>query len=381
MSFPIKETLQEIETICAGRDEVMRIAALTMVYNEVLILPYFLRHYEYLDEIHVLYEIDSTDNTIDLLNNASNVVIENCHIKGGSDAIDRTALINQTLYGIKADWLYVVDPDELIVPLHETPHDFLKRQNYDVVRAAMFQVYRHRTDKDLDPSLPIISQRVHGDPDVFSTVNRPNRAHNAHYVKPIVVRPSSEIRFNKGQHSLEGNVNISPEFYVGVHWMMADQTIAIDRRMRTKARQSERQKATRSGWQHANVTEEWIREECDRHLDDPLIEELIPVNDRNPAEITTLRNKSFIQKALIFELRNQIKDRDNQIEKRDNQIEKRDNQIRSRDNQLLRITNSITWRMARRLHRIIDTILSPKASRLLFPAKLLTQKIMYLLKN
>ena len=196
-----------------------------------------------------------------------------------------------------------------------------------------------------------------------------------------MVRPSSEIRFNKGQHSLEGNVNISPEFYVGVHWMMADQTIAIDRRMRTKARQSERQKATRSGWQHANVTEEWIREECDRHLDDPLIEELIPVNDKNPAEITALRNKSFIQKALIFELRNQIKDRDNQIEKRDNQIEKRDNQIRSRDNQLLRITNSITWRMARRLHRIIDTILSPKASRLLFPAKLLTQKIMYLLKN
>ena len=157
----------------------MKIAAVTMVYNEALILPYFLRHYEYLDEIHVLCETDSTDNTIQLLNNASNVVIEYCHIKGGNDEIERIELINQVFYGIKADWVYVVDPDEFIFPPNETPHDFLRRQNYDVIRAAMFQVYRHRTDKDLDPSLPIIGQRIHGDSDVFSTVERPNRDFNA----------------------------------------------------------------------------------------------------------------------------------------------------------------------------------------------------------
>lgn len=328
----------------------MKIAAVTMVYNEALILPYFLRHYEYLDEIHVLYEIDSTDNTIQLLNNASNVIIEYTHVKSGNDAIDKTDLINQAFYAIKADWVYVVDPDEFIFPPNETPHDFLKRQNYDVVRAAMFQVYRHRTDKDLNPSLPIIAQRIHGDPDVFSTVERPNRDFNAHYIKPIVVRPSREIRFTPGKHSLEGNVKLSPEFYMGAHWQMADQSIAIIRRMRNKARQSERQKALGMGWQHTNVTEEWIREECDRHLDAPIIEELIPVDEKDPAEITALCNKSFIQEALIVESRNQIRDQ---------------------DNQLMQITSSITWRIARRFHRIIDKIFPPKTTRGLFLAKLL----------
>lgn len=324
----------------------MKIAAVTMVYNEALILPYFLRHYEYLDEIHVLYEIDSTDNTIQLLNNASNTVVEYIHIKSGNDAIDRTDLINQTLYRIKADWVYVVDPDEFIFPPNETPHDFLSRQNYDVVRAAMFQVYRHRTDKDLDPSLPIIGQRIHGDPDVFSTVELPNRDFNAHYIKPIVIRPSRDIRFHPGQHSLEGNVKISPDFYMGAHWQMADQSIAIVRRMQLKARQSERHKALGLGRKNTNVTEEWIREECDRHLDDPFIEELIPVDDKNREEIIALCNKSFIKEALIVELRNQIKDRDDQIK----DIEKK----------LMQITSSITWRIARKFHRIIDTIFPPK---------------------
>ncbi|MFC2067708.1 glycosyltransferase family 2 protein [Chloroflexota bacterium] len=352
----------------------MKIAAVTMVYNEALILPYFLRHYEYLDEIHVLYEIDSTDNTIQLLNNASNVIIEYSHIKDGNDAIDKTDLINQAFYGIKADWVYAVDPDEFIFPQNETPHDFLKRQNYDVVRAAMFQVYRHRTDKDINPSLPTIGQRIHGDPDVFSTAERPNKPANVLYIKPIVVRPSREIRFNPGKHSLEGNMNISPEFYMGAHWNMADQSIAIVRRMQIKARQSERQKVLGMGWQHTDVTEEWIREECERHLDDPIIEELIPVDDKISAEITSICNKSFIQEALIVELKNQIKDRDNQIKDRDNQI-------KDRDNSLIQITSSITWQIASKFHRIIDTVFPPKTTRGLFLAKLVKRSKRYLLKD
>jgi hypothetical protein len=218
----------------------MKIAAVTMVYNEALILPYFLRYYEYLDEIHVIYETDSNDNTLQLLKNASNVIVKNAHIKTGNDAIEKTDLINQVFYGIKADWVYVLDPDEFIFPPNENPFDFLGRQKYDVVRAALFQVYRHRTDKDLDPALPIIGQRIHGDPDVFSTAIHPHRDFNAHYIKPIVVRPSMAIRFAPGKHSLEGKVNISSEFYIGAHWTMADQSIARCRRMNIKTRQSER---------------------------------------------------------------------------------------------------------------------------------------------
>jgi glycosyltransferase involved in cell wall biosynthesis len=221
----------------------VNIAAVTMVYNEALILPYFLRYYAYLDEIHVIYETDSTDDTLPLLKQASNVSIEYRHIKDLNDAIDKTALINQAFYEMKADWVYVLDPDEFIFPPNESPVEFLGRQNYDVVRAAMFQVYRHRTEKDLDPSLPLIEQRIHGDPDVFSTVTGQNRDFNAQYIKPIVVRPSRNIRFIPGKHSFEGKARISPEFYIGAHWSMADQAIATVRRLQIKTRQSERQKA------------------------------------------------------------------------------------------------------------------------------------------
>ena len=93
----------------------MKIAALTMVYDEALILPYFLRHYEYADEIHVLYETDSTDSTLDILQHSPNVIIKNCHIEGGLDDQEKANIINETLHGIKADWVLVVDPDEFIL--------------------------------------------------------------------------------------------------------------------------------------------------------------------------------------------------------------------------------------------------------------------------
>jgi len=252
----------------------IKIAAVTMVYNEAFMLPYFLRHYQYLDEIHVLYETDSTDESLEILKRVQNVVIEECHIEGGLDDIEKIRIINNTLHGIEADWVYVLDPDEFIFPPNESPYDFLKRQNYDVVRSTMYQVYRHRTDKDLNPLLPPIPQRIHGDSDVLSRDQESNRPFKSLYIKPNVVRPSSKVQFFPGHHQIDGNPQVSPEFYIGAHWHMADPTIAIHRRMERTARISERNKAHQMGWQNFNITEAGIRAECDRHLDDPIIDAL-----------------------------------------------------------------------------------------------------------
>lgn len=247
-----------------------------MVYNEALILPYFLRHYSYLDEIHVLYETDSRDESLEILSRAPNVVIEECHIEGGLDDIDKINLINQVVRKIRADWLYVVDPDELIFPpFNESPYDFLKRQSCDVVRSGMFQVYRHRDDRDLDPSSDPIPQRIHGDPDLFATEPQSHRVPNYTYVKPNIVRPSKKIRFLPGQHRISWNPRVSAELYIGVHWQMADPSFAIARRMERKARVSERNRRHQWGWQHFDITVEKIMRECERHLDDPVIETLV----------------------------------------------------------------------------------------------------------
>ena len=270
----------------------IKIAAVTMVYNEALVLPYFLRHYSYLDEIHVLYETDSTDESLEILRQAPNVIIEKGHIEGGLDDIEKINLINGAVQRIKADWVYVVDPDEFIFPPNnESPHEFLARQSFDVVRSGMYQVYRHRTDKDLDPSLPPVPQRAHGDPDLLSTEEEANRASNSVYIKPNIVRPSQGVRFAPGHHQIEGDPQASRELYIGAHWQMADPSIAIARRMERKARVSERNKALQMGWQHYDISVNKINEECERHLDDPIIDALssfseIGARDHTPGALS-----------------------------------------------------------------------------------------------
>ncbi len=264
------------------KDGKLKIAVVTMVYNEAMLLPYFLRHYSYLDEIHVLYETDSTDESLEILTRAPNVVIEKCHIEGGLDDIEKIKLINQAVQNTNADWVYVVDPDEFIFPPNnESPHNFLKRQVCDVVRSGMFQVYRHRDDKDLEPSLPPISQRIHGDPNLFSTDTQADRAANNLYIKPNIVRPSKKLNFYPGHHHIEGNPVPSHELYLGVHWQMADPSIAIARRIARKARISERNRAHRMGWQHFDITVDKIEDDCRHHLDDPIIEELCQFGETN----------------------------------------------------------------------------------------------------
>ena len=265
----------------------MKIAAVTMVYNEAMLLPYFLRHYNYLDEIRVLYETDTTDESLEILKCASNVAIERCHIEGGLDDLTKIDLLNQTVENMKADWVYVVDPDEFVFPPdNETPNDFLGRQICDVVRSGMFQVYRHRDDRDLDPSLPPVPQRTHGDPNLFSTGRQDHRAANNVYIKPNIVRPSKRFRFLPGHHHIEGNPLPSPDFYFGAHWQMADPSIAIARRMARKERISERNRAHLMGWQHYDITINRINEECERHLDDPVIDELYLFGKTNENDST-----------------------------------------------------------------------------------------------
>ncbi len=307
----------------------MKIAAVTMVYNEALLLPYFLRHYEYLDEIHVLHETDSNDGTSEILEGASNVIIYRVHIEGGLDDIDKVNLINETLHGMQADWVYVLDCDEFIFPLHESPHSFLARQECDVVRAAMFQVYRHRSDSDLDPSLPPVPQRVHGDADVFSTAEGENRCSNALYIKPIVVKPSAEIEFRPGNHSLSSTRETSPEFFLGAHWAMADPEVAINRRLKNRSRISGRNRTLRMTWQHWNVTEEWIRQECEQHLDDPVIEELRSFGDGHMAHPTDTEVRQLRERgALLRSLEENLKVRNSEIRALKNAVTAKDSRIR-----------------------------------------------------
>lgn len=252
-----------------------------MWYNEAGIAPLFLKHYEYLDEIHILFETDTDDGTRKILEAAPNVVIHDIHIEGGIDDIAKVAMVNAAILSIDTDWLYVLDSDEFILPpFKEHPHTFLKRQvPYHIVIAAMYQVYRHRTDHDIDYSKPPLPQRLHGDSDLFSGVQSEHRDCNRHYIKPIIIRPKSGVQYSPGNHVIAGTFYraytphlIAEECFYGAHWQMADPGIAVTRRMQRKERMSEKNKMYKMGFQHHTVTEEYIIAECGRHLDDPEID-------------------------------------------------------------------------------------------------------------
>jgi hypothetical protein len=254
-----------------------------MVYNEEKILPFFLRHYEHLPEIHVLFETDSDDRSYEILTAHPKVKIEKIHIAGGIDDVEKVKIVNQAIFNrrFECEWLYVVDSDEFIFPeKKEDDTYFLARQaagNYNVVMAFMHQVYRNKDDEDLDPTKPPVPQRMHGDPDLFSTRQAPNRDCNAHYIKPIVIRPISGVQFAPGNHLIldSAEINISPDSFAGAHWQMADVTLALDRRMKRKTRMSENNRKYGFGFQHHQVSEEWIINECQKRMDSPLILDLV----------------------------------------------------------------------------------------------------------
>ena len=100
----------------------------------------------------------------------------------------------------------------------------------------------------LDPSLPPVPQRIHGDQNAIVRIEEPYHVSPMRFIKPIVVRPLNNIRFIPGNHGIEGYVKISPEFYMGVHWQMADPSIAIKRKLQCKDRLSQRNKALGFSW-------------------------------------------------------------------------------------------------------------------------------------
>jgi hypothetical protein len=259
----------------------MKIDVITMWYNEEFLAPFFLGHYSFADTIHILLDEETTDNTRELISKFKNVNVIPVRFPDMLDDLLKVEKINGLYRSIRSDWVIVVDSDEFLfsLPLGETFQDVLGQETtYNLFNAQMWQVYRHRSDADLDPNLPAIYQRRHGDPNVSSGIN-------ATYVKPVIIRSNLDIQWLPGCHELKGKrlpirlwdtlmgkrIIPSPRLINGTHWQMADPDFAVARRLRRKSHLSKRNRENSMGTQHFYITEQQIREECDRHRDDPLL--------------------------------------------------------------------------------------------------------------
>lgn len=259
----------------------MKIELITTWFNESFLAPFFLRHYAFADTIHVLLDRDTSDDTLEQCAAYKNVRLEMVTSPDGLDDVLKVGTINALYRTLDCDWVLAPDADEFVFPLPlgtDIRSALAAERAFDVVYAQMWQVYRHRTDADLDPTRPAAPQRRHGDPNVTTGIN-------AAYVKPIIVKGGLDFAWTPGLHAFEkprsrmmrafhrliGRPNISPRRLYGTHWAMADAAFAVARRTARRNHLSQANVENEFGAHHFDITEAKIKRECDEHLDDPLL--------------------------------------------------------------------------------------------------------------
>ena len=247
----------------------MRITIISQFYNDALLAPFFMKHYSYVDEIHILMETDTNDGSPGICLAYPKVVIEEVHCPGGHDDRCKVDNTNRAASKVIEGWIIPVDSDEFVFPEgHEDPRTFLLRQTADVVMATYFYVYRHETEGELDCEKDVVSQRVHGR-DIDHRWYR--------FSKVGAYRAGKGIELTIGNHNVVGEHSISSERFIGSHWNMADARIA-KRRLVSRDRMSENNKKRGYGWHNFHVTEERIAKQLQDNSNLPILEPLVRKN-------------------------------------------------------------------------------------------------------
>ncbi len=239
-----------------------KVEVITIWYNEAFLAPFFLNNYAFADHIRIIDDVETKDNTYEIVCKYRNASIEYIQFPDGFDNDIAVAKLNKCYGESKADWVIAVDADEFV--FSDDLHNTLISNNADVFYVRLYQVYRNVNDKDLDPSIPTKIQRRHGDENAVKGQNKAG-------MKPIVVRTGlKNMKWMPGQHNIWNRHRYvtSSKILPGVHWMMADPSFCVERRMRGRMRQS-KQNIIRGNSSHYNtITEEQVREELSQHLND-----------------------------------------------------------------------------------------------------------------
>ena len=246
----------------------MKISVMTSFFNGDLMIPYFLNHYAYADEIVVLFNdhekpIDAT--TEKLILSYPNVRIESfTYPQIKTDYAFASSLTNRMVAKIDSDWAIVVGADELVFPVGmQDVREVLRDADGVIINTWLWWIFRHRTDVDLDPHLPAIWQRRHG-----SLVRE-----GPGCIKPAIVRPSAGIKFSVGLHGCSARSGSASSIrFDGAHWLHADPTIGVQRRLRgRRENMSANTLGSGLGSHHFDITEAAERAECAKYLGAPQV--------------------------------------------------------------------------------------------------------------
>ncbi len=224
----------------------MNIQLITVWYNEAFLAPFFLKHYAWVDKIHILLDADTDDSTEEVAARYPNVSIERFTFPDMMDDLIKSRKINEKHRSITdADYVIVVDSDEFIACncLTDSVKNHIITKDKNLYFATLWQVYQHEDDASLDAVRPAICQRQHGDPTIANC-----------NIKPVVARAGLDMVWGVGNHAvvlngqhmswLTPNVDVMTEHKVsvmpadmlqGAHWRLFDLDEVITRRTRNRS--------------------------------------------------------------------------------------------------------------------------------------------------
>jgi hypothetical protein len=141
----------------------MRVAAVTMVYNEAYFLPRWIRHYaaQFGAENCTVIDHGSDDGGADHMGRVNLVRVPRSATHEGPRAKFVSDFCASLLS--RYDWVIYTDVDELLVadPLHfPSMHDLLAASPLEVITAIGFNVHHEeRREPAIDPDRPVSEQR------------------------------------------------------------------------------------------------------------------------------------------------------------------------------------------------------------------------------
>jgi len=245
------------------------------MYNEQFLLPFFLKHYDWVDKINVIYDQDSNDNTLNILTSNPKVNVIPFRFPDMMDDFLKVKKIDEAYKNLHdPSRILLVDADEFIF----IDRGMLERIKYPVVNVKLFNVYRHISEGDLDVSKPVKEQRRHG---VFVKM----------YNKPIIVKTGLDLIWGVGNHKISSLHFYNKARYImanfitrrrlaiaydcgiiGAHWVNADPCFCVERRIKGRRdRQSKFNLERGLTAQHHNISAESVLAECKMHENDPIV--------------------------------------------------------------------------------------------------------------
>lgn len=252
----------------------MRIELMTRWFNEEFLAPFFLRHYRFVDKIHLFLDADTNDNTREVIarENQGNVQVHEFKFPDKVNDIIARDHFNEFYKTMDCDYVMLVDADEFIF----YPPRYLEEHPELVHFTKLWNVYRHVTDKDLDPNLSVREQRRHGVSDLEGWDI---------YTKVNIVKAGMDFWWEAGMHSgkLNGHMvdwtmprtwlppGVSHTPLTGAHWPNADPCFTVKRRVNRCLRQSNYNLTHGLSTQHHGVTEEKVRALLKEHENDPIV--------------------------------------------------------------------------------------------------------------